>query len=146
MRRSIFLLFLNALAFAAEVQFYFVPTGTCAIPGSVICDGITAGGATVWIFPSADLASAVSSYAVTVSFTITRPDGSKSARTMTETVYPLALDRSVVGASLLGWALADIPNVNVTSVSVVADTCQVQVAKNPAPAQTYRHGKRVGRT
>jgi len=129
MRRIIFLLLLSVSAFAAEVQFYFVPTGTCAIPSSVLCDGITAGGTTVWIFPSTDLASAANSYAVTVSFTITRPDGSTSARTMTEPVYPLAWDRSVVGAALLGWAVADIPNVTVTSVSVVADAGQVQVAK-----------------
>jgi hypothetical protein len=140
MRRIIALLFFCASAFAAEVQFYFVPTGICAIPGTVICDAITAGGATVWISPSADLTSAVSSYAVTVSFTITRPDGSTSAGTMTETVYPPAWKQSMVAASLLGWTVADIPNVTVTSVSVVADAGQVQVAKtakNPAPGKTY---------
>jgi hypothetical protein len=137
MKRIFLLMLLAATAFAAEVKFYVIPTGICAMPGTFLCAGITQGGTLVWMFPSADIQKSGAVYTLTSAFTVTRPDGTTYSGTLTGSVKDSSAQ---VPLWLGGWAPADTEYVTVTSVTVTADTGHVQVSKavkNPESAVTY---------
>ena len=134
-----------ASAFAAEVQFYFVPTGICPFGGTPnpICAAIVQGGTLVWITPSADLQNIGTAYSITSQFTVLRPDGTNYTATITGNTKSDAWEtanKTMIPLWVGGWAPADTEYVTVTSITVTADTGKFQVSKavkNPAAAETY---------